>query len=440
MSYLVCTLFLLTIVMALTTNRDLFSPAKLFLFSFLVFHVGALFQVGSIELWLLLLMVMLVGLLTAAFEASLPLPAAPVQARSVPGRLRTNARQAEGRLFLWIWLLSAPALLSQVYMVQLFGGFEGYINSLGMRVIEWRGLGWAKTLIATLLPINLVYFAVGLTRRRHWGWWALYSAHFVILLLFGLLSGSRSGVLNVFALQLFCYHYLWRPVRMRSVLSVGAALMAAALVLGVVRDGIKVDAGELVTGLDSADSALKIAIFYYGVEPLELILNAPDLPLAYGSTFVSLLTNAVPRPWWPNKPDTGGVFFTKAYTGDAWEGASNLTPTFLGEWIINFGWVVGLCGFVVAYPALMYWVVRRYRLTLARLLATLSALTAVDFVTYLLIMWSVIALMTGEVTNVLLNLVLTQLIPLAVIRLLATSSSSRFGTHRPAALAASSTR
>lgn len=420
MSYFVCTLFLLTTAMALTTNRDLFSPAKLFLFSFLAFHVGALFQVGSTELWLLLLMVMLVGLLTAAFEASLPLPAATLQSRSDTGRGRASARQAEGRLFLWIWLLTAPALLSQVYMVQLFGGFEGYINSLGLRVIEWRGLGWAKTLIATLLPVNLVYFAVGLTRPRSRAWWAFYGLHLLTLLSIGLLSGSRSGILNVFALQLFCYHYLKRPIGLRSAVTLGVVLMASALVLGVVREGVKVDDGALITGLDSAESSFKVATFYYGVDPLELIINT-DMPrLAHGSTFLSLLTNAVPRDWWPDKPDSGGVYFTKLYTGDAWDGGSNLTPTFLGEWVINFGWAPGLLLFSLSYPGMLFFVVQHYQRTLMRLRAAVFPLAAVDFVIYLCGMWAVVALMTGEVTNVILNSVLTQLLPLAAIRWLTT--------------------
>jgi ACR3 family arsenite efflux pump ArsB len=76
--------------------------------------------------------------------------------------------------------------------------------------------------------------------------------------------------------------------------------------------------------------------------------------------------------------------------------------------------------FVVAYPTLMYVVIDRYRRTMARLRRRLDAEAALDFVVYLLIMWAVVALMTGEVTSVLLNLVLTQLVPVAAIRLFLT--------------------
>lgn len=410
----VCVLFVASLLCAMVTNRDLFSPAKFFLFSFFVFHIGGLFSKPSPEVWVLVSVVLMVGFLTAALEAATTPATLRGRLHSPPPTAPRLARDT--RLFVWLWLASTPAILAQIYMVQNFGGLEGYINTLGLRVLEWRGLGWAKTLISTLMPISLLYFAIGLTRPRSRLWWLIYGVHFLLLMVFGLLSGSRSGLLNVFALQLFCYHYLKRRVGWTRAAMAGAALMAFALVLGVAREGLKVEDSEVKTGLADAESIFKTATFNYGIEPLQLIVDADTLQLAHGSTFVSLFTNAVPRSLWPDKPETGGVFLTKTYTGDAWDGGSNLTPTFIGEFIINFGWDAGVLLFALAYPAMLYGVVRSYRRVVPRPGQSVSAAHAARFVVYLFVMWSVVALMTGEVTNVLLNLVLTQILPLTLIR------------------------
>lgn len=404
--------FILTVGAAFASNRDIFSPGKVFLFSFLAFHVGAFFTPTSLNVWLLAFLLLVVGMLAVLFEASTGVRS---RAALLPRDASCDVLDRPSHAF-FLWLVSLPALLAQLYMIQLFGGVEGYINSLALRVVEWRGLGWAKTVIALMAPINLVYFAVGLTGRRSRTWWALYGLHLFFLLLMGALSGSRSGLLNIFAMQLILYHYLKRQIKLRQAVTMASVLVLLALVLGVVREGIKVDDGEIMTGLDASDRAVNVATFYYGIEPLEILVNSERMPLAYGSTFLSLFTNAIPRDLWPDKPDSGGVFFTKAYTDDAWDGASNLTPTFMGEWIINFGWVAGLAGFLLAYPLMLRAVIGLYRRTLHEIQAKPSELAAIDLVIYVHIMWSVVALMTGETTNVLLNLMLTQLLPLALIR------------------------
>jgi hypothetical protein len=398
-------------VAALATQPDLLSPAKFFLASFVLFHIGAWEGQRPLELWLLTLNVLAVGAITVAFEARgsarhLPPRRAPMPAQS----------RAAGATTRWLWLLSLPALFAQWYVIDYFGGLAGYINAVGMRVIEFRGLGWARLLTSMLLVVNLVYFACGLVERRSRGWWLGYGVHLLLLVGIGALSGSRSAVLTVFAMQLFMIHYLRRRLRAGRVVLVAVALVFGAGVLGAVRDGLKVDDGELRTGLDTAEGVFQAAVFRYGIEPLEILLQSDTRALAMGSTFATLLTNPVPRPLWPEKPDTGGVYFTKLYTGDAWDGASNLTPTFQGEWIINFGWYAGIPLFVLSYAGLMLATVRAYRAMLARLARGRDLDAAIALVRYVCIVWAVVGLMVGEVTSVLLALALNQLLPLFVLR------------------------
>jgi oligosaccharide repeat unit polymerase len=410
MSILVSSLLVLTGAFAFLTNRDMFSPGKFYLISFAMFYAGALLSPDDYELWLLMLLVLVIGVATVCLEAG--------AARRIPraAQRRDCSVSTERNVALWIWFASLPAIAAQVYIVHFFNGLEGYINMIGNRVIETRGLGWAKTLTATILILNLMYFGIGLTRRRSTFWWALWGLHLLVVLVMGALSGSRGSILTVFPLQLFLYHYLRRPVKIVYALPIGLVLVGAAIVIGFIRQGLQLEDGAVSTGLDTQDHELSLSIFNYGVLPLKILLHAADLQLANGSTLISVLTNAIPRNFWPDKPDTGGVFFTKVYTGDAWEGASNLTPTFLGEGVINFGWLGGLVFFVTVSLVLMWWVVRYYKRIQSRVARGIDAGVAIDVVLYGLVMWAAVALMVGEVTNTVQILVMTQVLPALVMK------------------------
>lgn len=425
MSAPVCSLVVLTGTFAFLTNRDMFSPGKFYLISFALFYAGALAVPDQYELWLLMLLVLLIGVATVCLEAGVgpPIHFAAQRSRSMP------APSAERNVAFWIWVASIPAVAAQIYIVQHFDGLEGYINMIGNRVIETRGLGWAKTLTATIVVLNLMYFAIGITRRRRKFWWLGWGMHLLIVLAIGALSGSRGSILTVFPLQLFLYHYLRHRVKIVYALPMGLVLVICAILIGVAREGLRLDQGAVSTGLDTTDQALSLSIFNYGVRPLQILLYAPDLQLAHGSTLLSVLTNVIPRDFWPDKPDTGGVFFTKVYTGDAWEGASNLTPTFLGEGVINFGWLGGLAFYMVMSLLLMYWVVGYYKRIQSKLRRRRDAGVAIDVVVYGLVMWAAVALMVGEVTNTVQNLVMTQLLPALVMKMVLIKRNGRAGVR-----------
>ena len=69
MSIVVCAMFVLTLICALASNRDVVSPAKFYLFSFATFHLGALTFPTAYELWCLIFLVLLVGVLVVLHEA-----------------------------------------------------------------------------------------------------------------------------------------------------------------------------------------------------------------------------------------------------------------------------------------------------------------------------------------------------------------------------------
>lgn len=411
MLFILCLFVLLAGMTAVTSNRDTFSPAKFLLIFYVLFHVGALFDPPETTVLALMMAPLALIFVIAFAEASM------VQFRPLP-RPVVAEREAMAGIATAVWICSAPAVLSQFAMIYAFGGLEGYLNSLGSRVEDWSGFGWARILIGTLNVLNIAYLAIGLRAKRSTGWWATYGIHLAMVLVLGMLSGSRSGLLNIFAIILISFHYLRRPVPIAAAAGMVVFLSAAASILGEARNGFKVDNGEITTGLSNSSQSFSMNAFYYGVDPLKLIVEAPHLILANGSTFLSMFTNAIPRSIYPDKPDTGGVFLTKHYAGDAWMGLSNLTPTFLGEWIINFGWLAGITGFFVSYGLICMLVLRWYVRLLRDSRRPRDFIFTVDVVIYIHVMWTVVGLMPGEITNVVLGFVLTQLVPLLSLRFL----------------------
>ncbi|KRA83192.1 O-antigen polymerase [Altererythrobacter sp. Root672] len=400
-------------IIAVTSNSDTFSPAKFLLAFYVIFHVGAVYDPPQPIVLGLIAIPLALGLLLVVNEAVATQykPATTELIKPVRGAARTDYTVP-----LVLWLMTMPALLSQLYMIRELGGLDGYIASVNTRVADWSGFGWARVLILTTTPLNVAFFAVGLLKKRDVIWWGIFALHFAFVLLIGLLSGSRSGLLNIFALLLLCFHYQRRNVRLLPAFLMVLALVGASSVLGVARSGFKLNNGELTTGYATSAESFSFNSFFYGIEPLSLIAAMPKLDLAHGSTFLSLLTNSIPRSIYPDKPDTGGVFLTKHYAGNAWEGYSNLTPTFLGEWIINFGWVVGIIGFFLSYGLLLHSMGRWYVRLLRNPDRPRDLKFALDLAIYVHVLWMTVGLMPGELTNVVLGHVLTQLLPLLALR------------------------
>ena len=413
MLFILAVLLVLGSFFAISSNRDIFSPAKFLLLFFFLFHVGAFFDPPDTQVLSLVLIVLFVVLIMILVEGVqtqyYPPPQAPI--------VNPEVARTERRIIVpVIWAITIPGILAQLFIIVQFGGIEGYVASINTRVQDWRGLGWARTLIAMLPALNAVYFAFLLRGRARARTWGIFALHLSLVLFVGLLSGSRSGLLNIIAILCIVFHYQKRPFSIPLAAGVMSSLVLLASVLGVARNGLRYVDGEIQTGLTNSTQAMSLNAFSYGIEPLELIVESPRLVLAHGTTFLSLLTNAIPRAFYPGKPDTGGVFLTKEYAGNSWLGFSNLTPTFLGEWIINFGWLLGILGFFLTFGAATLLIVNWYKRLVRDQSRPRDALYVIDFVIYIHVLWTIMAVMTGELTSVVLGHVLTQLIPLLSIR------------------------
>ena len=427
-------------------NWDVFSPAKMYLICVLLFFADIFVTPYDGAVTLTYAALLFLGLVLSIQESLLvrqvhfpPVNRSPASAVTHPP-VAPHSRIDRGRLVpakpapavrvgghgltarhLWLmavllWVLSVIPVVSQLYLVTLMGGFENYVNTLGNRVIEQRGLGILIMAIRTLPTINIVYFSVGLlSRKAGAAWWGLFLIHMLVLVVFGLATGSRGALLNSFAIMTISFNYIRHKVSPMTAIIVVAGIMAAAGVLGIARNGYKMGAYGIETGLSKSDVQFENTHFKYGLIPLELIFSRPPEDLRLGMTFATVFTNLVPRTLWPDKPDTGGVILTKEYTGDAWDGASNLSTGLIAESVINFGWGLGVpIGFVLLWLTMSY-VLSSY----VRLLRSRKDLREIPFVRLVLIhvivMSTATSLLCGEFTSTMVTAVVGRLFPLVCI-------------------------
>jgi oligosaccharide repeat unit polymerase len=322
---------------AVRTNRDLLSPAKFYLLVSGVFF-GAIFVQPQIDLvyWTYAAILAIAGvavLLEACYRLPTP-PRSGLRYVITPAGMRTAV--------LAIWIVSLVPILSQLYLVMYFGGIAHYVASINLRVLAWRELGVFRAAVGSITVIHLVYLTIAL-RSTRFGVvnWFLLGVHFLIVVVFGAFSGSRSSLLWTFVLMAVVYHFIRKPIRMGFVVVMMAMILPLAAVMSVARGGVSWSAEEgLKTGLSRGEWSFNSSEDYmaYGVIPLRLIFSREPPPPQFGLTFASGVTTLVPRKIWPGKPEPGGVIFTREYAGDRWRGFSGLSAGIVGESVLNFGW------------------------------------------------------------------------------------------------------
>ena len=399
-------LWLLAAIVSLVCIRDVFSPDKLIITALGVFFADIYVSPYSEEV-LLSYVLLVLAFITTVIVLAPTVRHIDVQVDQFQ-RPRTDSPSktlAVGHGF--FWAISVPALAAQVAMIANFGGFEGYINVLAMRVIEFQGLGWLTAIIQTFAIVDLVYFAFVVTRRQpQRAAWKIYSLHLLVFVILALLTGSRGSLLVNFVLMAMIHHHLVKQARLRWLVMVAVSTLLVASVLEVAREGVSIGDDGLTTGLseiNAAESNVGLAWTAYGTTPLELVLDAQYVNKHYGFTYLTWFTNMVPRAFWPDKPDSGGVVLTKEYTGDAWGGSSHLSTGILPEAIINFGQVTGLVVGIlqlVLILSVLLVLYTRYKKRFARR----GRYAFIDGVRFCYINWAMMGLIVGEFTNIMLTL------------------------------------
>ncbi len=398
-------------------NTDLFSPIKLYLLTLFICFFDIFLSSYSLDICCIYAGLLLVPLLLIQYESRKAKRLFKSLTR-FHGLTRINPAASTPNLVALLWAITAIPVASMAYLVSLFGGLENYLRQLVIRPLAFQGLNtFTETAINLISLLTVLYFGVGIVEGRRGRWWILYSVHFSIAMAILSMSGSRRPLLMPLIMMLTLYHYYRSKI---SIKTAGVFLMVLLIItslVGVLRIGQRRPTA-FDRDLSDVERESVTAHFKYGLVPLEVVLNANVLTLHYGSTFVAALTNVIPRPFWPGKPDSAGLTITQDYLGNRWLGASYLNAGLFAESIMNFGLSIGLIvGFVILTVSLLFLVFRYVRVLAGLARSGMSIQSVFDIVRYLHIAFAVTGLITWETAIVTIPLILN-LSTISVIELL----------------------
>jgi len=258
------------------------------------------------------------------------------------------------------------------------GGLAAYLAQIGYRQRTFANIAFLTQLS---VPVKAVLFVALLSRRApgpNRVTWRVIFMLGAFAATADVFSGGRSNlIVGTLLPALFIVHYALRPLKARTVLVLGLALLAIAVSFRVVfRD-------SQFSGSSNHSRTSLLQQSYQ--RPLDAVVGGHDAiafdslatlngaygrtyPRRLGLTYLDALTFPAPRALWPGKPLGGGnAWFTSTYF-PGYYGADHVetSVTLLGEAEANFG----LAG-VLLMPALLgLGLASVYRRTVASLSAT----------------------------------------------------------------------
>ncbi|SGY94178.1 O-antigen polymerase [Moritella viscosa] len=330
-----------SIVISYCRNKDLFSPVKIFVF-FNVFYYLDIY-INSYDF---------IVIITYGCQCLILLIMALIEPVLSDEKIYTKKVHLNRKVILSIWGLSVISIINQIVVIIELGGVVNYIGNLAFRVEYFKGRGYIIILNNLISIMNVLYFALLLnSKNASKKNWLFFYFHFLFFVGIALLSGSRSFLLMTILVEIIVFNYVSKKLTVVKIMPFIISIMFMIALLGGVRNAVTTSDGELSVNDDSMK--MESTHFKYGLIPLEIIYNSPSRELSYGMTYASLFTNFIPRSIYPDKLDTGGIVFTKRYTGDQWGGLSNLATGTVTEGIINFGFsfgaIIGFLSLVVFY-------------------------------------------------------------------------------------------
>jgi hypothetical protein len=390
------------IFIAMKKNPDVFSPVKFYLLFSIFFYLNIYFIDVKLET------------LACYFVLIQAIAICALLEKKLPHKINFNHDSILSYEAI-LWVLTLPPLIIMYYYIDNAGGVLEYLGVLALRVEAWSGQGPLTMVINWMPTINLVYFGCFLLDKDK-GFFkkVRYFLHFGLFVAIGLLTGSRSYVGISILGMVVVWSYIKGVPKIRNIVVVAFVLIVFAGYMGAVRNtyggGMTFD--SLVNSLTASN--FENAQMSYGVDPLGVIFSTPEKPPLLGATYLTLVTNLIPRYYWPDKPDTGGLIFTKEYTDDQ-SGLSFYATGAITEAIMNFGEIAGLIFgvfqilFLFLLGSLAY---NKYFCSNFKSGYSLSVLFVIGFY-YLILSFSKISY--GEFTDVFQALLVFNLLPLILI-------------------------
>ena len=323
-------------------TKDIVSPAMLFVGSLGVFFSDIFFTEYSVYIYITYINILLIiAVSTIVYVDKYNLLYFSNDKQNIVKSPVKNliAEKTPSKLF---WILSSPSIIAQLYMINKFGGFTGFLVAAQFGTREFHGLGPIKTIISTYYPVALFYYACFIKNKKTLIDKLLFLLHFILLVVMALLTLSRGTLLGHIVFMFLIWHYGRNRVSATVLVSFFVSALFLAALMGVIRDSFKVSDGKFSLGLENKEDIVKRTWMVTGTFPLDRVLNSNYVKKYYGLTYLTTITNFVPRKFWPDKPPPGGVVFTNEYASKMYDQYSHFTTGIYPEAIINFGLEFGM--------------------------------------------------------------------------------------------------
>ena len=151
MNILMVCLWLFATMISFRLNSDLFSPSKFFFlvlgFDFFSIFLRNDYHIGVYLAYVGYIAVALMGSILEGHQKVLP-------------RAAKKSTIKKSFSITALWLITLLPILAQVGLIVAMGGFEGYVNSISMRVSNWAGYGILVLLVKGIVPLHLLYFVL----------------------------------------------------------------------------------------------------------------------------------------------------------------------------------------------------------------------------------------------------------------------------------------
>ena len=239
-------------------------------------------------------------------------------------------------------LLLGLGFISYFTLVGSFGGWNYYILNKS-ETLTSPGQGFLQ-LGSSMMSIG---FIMALTQSYSSGGrgYLAYVLLLPILLILGLLTGSKSALLSSILAAMIVTHYLKREIRFRHIVYLGMLTIVLLPILNIYR-GITSDSGMSIAfigdGFQSGAESLirNLMARFYGIDSLTLLIRDTPKVMDYqlGETIWPLFVSWIPRQFWEDKPIISfGKIFAEKYLGDFFYGTgTSASPTLLGELYLNW--------------------------------------------------------------------------------------------------------
>ena len=127
-------LFSMIALFSLMTNKDIFSPAKIYLFYLLLFNFALVYAYYPLEHFLTFFVFLMIGILLVLGES---------RTNYFPKHrlVSDSGENIASKLTILVWIFSFFSFMTQIYLIIDSGGIYQYINDAVYRATTWRGKG-----------------------------------------------------------------------------------------------------------------------------------------------------------------------------------------------------------------------------------------------------------------------------------------------------------